>query len=501
MPSPSTEESILKHFNTVGWQLGFLASLPFTACWSGDSAGAGSNPSPPPPTVTLSAAPSGIPAGRPAILTWSSTNASTCTASDAWTGAQPTSGVLKVSPPAAGTYTYTLSCSSSGSSVATASATLTVTSASLAVTTATLPNGVIGTAYVRKIQATGGVTPFTWTVSSGALPRGLALGTSTSNTVTVSGMPNTFTQGGKFTIEVADSAQHIATQAYTVSVLSQTDSLVLSPAGLDFGNQLVGKKSSALTETLTNTATAPVALTGIAIAGRNAAEFSRITSCGASLAAGASCTIDVTFAPAKAGRRSAALSIIDNTLGNPHSVSLSGTGITGGPNATLSVTDLPFATQLVGTTSLPLQVKLTNYGTGALTVTHITATASFAETDNCIPGPAPKASCTISVTFTPGHSGKTTGTLSISDDALNSPQTVALSGYGSTNTPVLTGYCASTFPGCLPISGIPAGSQCPKGQPARHPIPANPCPGFIDMARVCVTGGSTRLGRGFCKAY
>jgi hypothetical protein len=60
-------------------------------------------------------------------MTWSSTNASTCTASGAWSLSQPTSGNIGVSLWAVGRYTYTLSCSSSAGATATASATLTVT--------------------------------------------------------------------------------------------------------------------------------------------------------------------------------------------------------------------------------------------------------------------------------------------------------------------------------------------------------------------------------------
>ncbi len=206
------------------------------------------------------------------------------------------------------------------------------------------------------------------------------------------------------------------------------------------------KCSGALTETLTNTATTPVTITSIAINGLNATEFTQITTCGGSLAAAASCAINVTFTPAQNGPRSAALTIVDDTAGSPHSLSLNGMGITPEPNATLSVSDLPFGIQLVGTTSPAFSVTLTNYGTGALTVTHIAAAGSFAETDNCVPGPAPGGSCTINVTFTPGASGDMTGLLSISDDAAGSPQNVSLSGTGSTNPPLLTGYCRLTDP-------------------------------------------------------
>ncbi len=82
----------------------------------------------PAPTVSISVAPTSIVPGDSATLTWSSSGATACTASGAWSGAVAASGRQTVSPTAAGTYTYLLSCAASGGA-AQASATLTVSSA------------------------------------------------------------------------------------------------------------------------------------------------------------------------------------------------------------------------------------------------------------------------------------------------------------------------------------------------------------------------------------
>ena len=58
------------------------------------------------------------------------------------------------------------------------------------ITTASVPNGMLDAPYVGTIQAKGGVAPFTWTVSAGALPHNLVLSGSTTNTVTISGTPD-----------------------------------------------------------------------------------------------------------------------------------------------------------------------------------------------------------------------------------------------------------------------------------------------------------------------
>lgn len=82
----------------------------------------------PPPTVSLSAGPVSVTAGQSATLTWSSTNADSCTASGAWSGAQPTSGSLSTGA-LNQTSTYALFCSGTGGSANT-STTVTVSTAS-----------------------------------------------------------------------------------------------------------------------------------------------------------------------------------------------------------------------------------------------------------------------------------------------------------------------------------------------------------------------------------
>src|SRR5438874_9918811 len=74
----------------------------------------------------------------------------------------------------------------------------------LTITTAALPNGTSQLAYSQTIQASGGIAPFTWSLS-GALPHNLALSSSVTNAVTISGTPDTPVQGLAFTIQVTDS--------------------------------------------------------------------------------------------------------------------------------------------------------------------------------------------------------------------------------------------------------------------------------------------------------
>jgi hypothetical protein len=102
----------------------------------------------------------------------------------------------------------------------------------------------------------------------------------------------------------------------------------------------------------------------------------------------------------------------------------------------LSALNLNFGNQPVNTTSVPSTITLTYVGAiNPLNISNIGiqgANASeFAETNTCVSPMAPKASCTITVTFTPSAQGARSATLAITDDGGNSPQTVALSGTGS----------------------------------------------------------------------
>jgi hypothetical protein len=384
----------------------------------------------------------------------------------------------------------------------------------MAILTGAVSSGVIGIPFNQTIEATGGVAPFAWKVSSGALPHNLSLIPTTTETVSISGTPDIASQGVAFTIQVSDSAHHTATQPYTVSILLQTDSLVLSAASLNFDNPIVGSASSALTETLTNTATADLAISSIAInmsnpPSSNPGEFTQSsTTCGPTLPAGASCAINLIFTPAQTGPRAAVLTITDDTAGSPQSVGLTGVGLISGPNATLSTESLPFlGTELLGTTSPARTISVSNYGTVALNIGSVSATSSFAETNNCIGSLPSLTSCNISVTFTAEGSGGATGTLSISDDAAGAPQTVTLSGTGSTNTPPLNGVCLlyCGFPGGFPgPASAPDPTHCRVGQPSHNPVYAGCFMGsvVIDEATRCAVtinvGRSRRTYSGIC---
>lgn len=110
--------------------------------------------------------------------------------------------------------------------------------------------------------------------------------------------------------------------------------VAFTPTAVSFGNQLVGSAGSPQTITVTNTGSAPLAVSSITVTGTGAPSFAKgaDTCTGATLPPGGSCTIAVSFAPTSAGAHAAALTVVDNAPGSPHTVPLTGTG-TGTPFA------------------------------------------------------------------------------------------------------------------------------------------------------------------------
>ncbi len=206
----------------------------------------------------------------------------------------------------------------------------------------------------------------------------------------------------------------------------------LSSTTLSFGDQAVGAPSPPQTVTLTNSGTAPLTISGIASTG----DYAQSNDCGTGVAVGGKCTIQVTFTPTTTGSRSGSVSITDNAAGSPQQIALTGNGTA--PAVSLSSTTLSFGDQAVGTSSPPQSVILTNSGTAPLTISGITSTGDYVQSNNCGTGVAVGGKCTIQVTFTPTATGTRSGSVSITDNAAGSPQQITLTGNGTTTLSIST---------------------------------------------------------------
>jgi hypothetical protein len=113
----------------------------------------------------------------------------------------------------------------------------------------------------------------------------------------------------------------------------------LSATTLTFAAQADGTTSAAQTLTVSNTGYGTLTISSVAISGTDAAMFADTTTC-ASVMAGSSCTIDVTYAPTAPGAASATLAITANVTGSPVGVMLNGTGTSAlGSNTVAGIID------------------------------------------------------------------------------------------------------------------------------------------------------------------
>ena len=203
---------------------------------------------------------------------------------------------------------------------------------------------------------------------------------------------------------------------------------ILSTPTLAFAPQQVGTTSAAQTVTLTNNSSTALSISSIAAS----SGFAETNDCGTSLAAGANCTLSVTFAPTTFGQLTGTVTLTDTaSSGSTQTINLKGKGFSGA--VSLSPTSLSFADQFVGTTSPAQTVTLTNTSSAPLTIASIGSSTDFAATSDCPLQPstlAGGASCHLSVTFTPSAMGTFSEQITLNDSANDSPQTFAVTGTG-----------------------------------------------------------------------
>jgi len=247
------------------------------------------------------------------------------------------------------------------------------------------------------------------------------------------------------TLTVTDNASNSPQTAGVSGTGTLLPSLSPSPVP-SFGNQNVGTTSAAQAVTLSNPSGTALTITSIGFTGTNPGDFGQTNNCPLSpstLAANATCTINVTFTPTATGSRSATLAVADNASNSPQTAGVSGTGAS---LPVLSPSPVPdFGNQNVGTTGAAQAVTLSNPTGTALTITSIGFTGTnpgdFGQTNNCPLSPstlAANGTCTISVTFTPTATGSRSATLTVTDNASNSPQTAGVSGTGVGSTATLS---------------------------------------------------------------
>ncbi len=240
-----------------------------------------------------------------------------------------------------------------------------------------------------------------------------------------------------------------------------TTALSILPPELSFGDQRVGAASSPQSVSMGDASSAPLTVSSVAISG----DFQILdNSCPSTLAANIYCTLEVEFKPTATGPRSGALTVIASDFEGTHVIPLSGTGVDL-PVVGFSPTSLSFAGQLVSSTSGTQVATVSNTGNAPLQISNINITGPFSQTNICSAAVAVNSSCSISLSFTPTVSGQQAGTLTLTDNAADSPESMPLSGTGedftlaaasgsSTSSTVTPGQTATYNLTVAPASGL-----------------------------------------------
>jgi uncharacterized repeat protein (TIGR01451 family) len=384
--------------NTVTCNLGTIAS--------------GSNA-----TVTITVTP-----GPTAVPSVTNTASVTTTASDLVPGNNSASTSTTVNPVADlsvtkidtpdpvgtnSTLTYTVTVSNAGPSPATGVVLTDTLPAGVTFVSASPVCGIVGLTVTCNLGtvASGGSSPVTIAVTSGGV-------TTLTNSASVAANepdPN-----------LANNSVSENTAVVTGPVIS------LSTMNLVFASQPVGTTSPPQAFSVTNSGNAAVSISSIVATG----DFTQTNTCGASLAAGGTCFVAITFTPTGTGTLIGDVTISHAAPGSPHVVQLSGAGVLA-PSISLTSLSVVFGTQLINTTSPSQSVTLTNTGSAVLNLTSIVAGGEFAQTNTCGASVAVGASCTITITFTPVATGIRTGAITITSNAPGSPPVITLTGVGA----------------------------------------------------------------------
>lgn len=209
----------------------------------------------------------------------------------------------------------------------------------------------------------------------------------------------------------------------------------ISPTGITWASVAIGNKGGQKVATLTNGNTTIINISSISLSGANPGDFSIFSkTCGTTLAPSASCTANIVFGPTATGARTATLNFNDSDGNSPQAVALSGLGVSG--TVTANVSSLSFTGTAIGLASAPQTATLSNGLSSSLNLNGVAITganpADFAvSSTTCGASLATSANCSATVVFRPQAVGTRAATLAFTDAASNSPQTVALSGIGT----------------------------------------------------------------------
>ena len=271
-----------------------------------------------------------------------------------------------------------------------------------------------------------------------------------------------------------DSPQSVQLGGTGVAPPPPAPAVTVTPNPVSFPTITQGTTSSPIAVTVTNSGNATLNISSILLASNNVTDFSMANGCNGPYTPNASCMITLTFTPLAAGQRSAILSISDDAQNSPQSIQVSGTATAAPPTnpaASLSPTNVSFGVITQGTATAPQSVTVTNSGGAPLHISSVVLGGAnggeFIMTNGCTAASySVNATCTIGVSFAPLGTGSRSATITLTDDAPNSPQVINLGGNAS---PAIT---------LGPAPGGSASATVSAGQTAVYNLQITPGAGY-----------------------
>ena len=267
---------------------------------------------------------------------------------------------------------------------------------------------------------------------------------STGTIQTIAGSPGSvgYSSSGISSEIVLASPSGVAVDGSTLWISDSANSVVqeitYSGATISFPVSLQISTQTVIPLTLSNAGNQPMNISAISTS--NGFSYSGSCPNNGALGLGASCSVNVLFSPIVVGLQTGQISFLDDSLnhGSSQVISLSGTNPYSGPIGSLTNGSVGFTPTLLGSTTAPQTITLSNTGTGTLDLNGISINGAnatdFTQTNNCASTLAPGAQCSINITFTPSGTGSRLATLIITDNSgnvINFTQSTALSGTGT----------------------------------------------------------------------
>lgn len=288
-----------------------------------------------------------------------------------------------------------------------------------------------------------------------------------------------------------------------------TPSISFSPSSLTFTSLAAGQISAAQAVTITNSGATPVTFTSVVASSQFSVPSQTCTA--APLNQNGTCTVNVDFRPTTGGPASGTVTISSNAAGNPHFVTLSGTGLA--PSISVLPASLNFPDTLAGQTSDPQRILVTNAGNLNLVVSAVNlnnnSAAAYSLTTTCVATIVPGGTCFIDVLFKPATIGNfNTSTITFSSNT--SGPTIALAGKGTgatlTFNPTSLTFASAQNPQPIGVESAPQSFTATASggfpihinqiQVGSDYLLAHDCPQLLAAGAFCTVNVTFRPGSG-----